>query len=233
MFRGVGNYIAYNDNCNDFVLSWRNNVWSQQAWRARQHLYCDQPQFRAFGEGFRAGYQDVASGGSGCVPALPPRRFWTWRYQTAEGQAKVAAWFAGFPHGASAAEEEGAGNWRDIQVSHLIEMQYSPEFQRGACPPQASCHDVYYAPPNAAGGEMLGEHPVDQPPGTENQQPLPAAPPLDAETRVHDRGNRMQSPEGWSMVPSHGAPGNPTLKPSTINRWPAADVAYAPLGGLQ
>jgi hypothetical protein len=90
-------------------------------------------------------YLRVVSGGSGCVPPLPPREYWSWKYQTAEGQAKVAAWFDGFTYGAQAADEEGAGMWQDIQVSHLIEAQYSPEFQRGECPPR----DVHPAPRRA------------------------------------------------------------------------------------
>ena len=56
-FQGLGNYIAYNDTCNDFILGYRNTVWAQRAWRNQQYMFCDQPQFKAFGEGFRAGYE--------------------------------------------------------------------------------------------------------------------------------------------------------------------------------
>ena len=63
LMEGVENYLSYNDSCDEAILNWRNHCWSWQAWRARQQLFVDQPQFYAFGEGFRAGYQDVASGG--------------------------------------------------------------------------------------------------------------------------------------------------------------------------
>ena len=131
VFRGVRDYLDYSDGANDFVLGWRNSVWANQAWHERRHLYVDQPQFGAFGAGFRAGYADVAGGGNGCPPPLPPRKYWSWQYQTPEGQAKVTAWFSGYPHGARAAEEEQAGQFQNIQVSYLIEQQYSPEFQNG------------------------------------------------------------------------------------------------------
>ncbi len=56
----------------------------------------------------------VADGSDGCTPSFPPNTYWGWRYQSAEGQAKVAAWFSGYPHGARAAEEDGVGNWTQI-----------------------------------------------------------------------------------------------------------------------
>jgi hypothetical protein len=124
----VKDYCRYNDNTNDFVMGWRNSVWARQAWHAQKELFVDHPQFHAFGEGFRDGYISVASGGNGCPPPVPPRRYWNWRYQTPEGQAQVAAWWEGFPYGARAADVDGAGLYQQIQVSHSIEVQYSPDF---------------------------------------------------------------------------------------------------------
>lgn len=133
--QGLNNYLAYNDNCNDMVMGWRNSVWATQAWHNQKQNFANHPESRAFGDGFRDGYQGVASGGGGCPPPVPPRRYWTWKYQTPEGQCKVAAWFEGYSYGAAAAEEDGAGYFQDIQVSHAIETQYSPEFQAGKFPP--------------------------------------------------------------------------------------------------
>ncbi len=133
-FRGLRENLQYNDGMNDFVMGWRNSAWARQAWNERKSMYVNEPQFVTFGQGFRDGYADVAGGANGCVPGLPPRRYWTWKYQTGEGQAKVAAWFAGYPYGAQAAQEDGAGHFQQIQVSHLIEAQYSPEFRNGICP---------------------------------------------------------------------------------------------------
>src|SRR5688500_1495605 len=75
---GLENTLTYNDTTNDFVMGWRNSVWARQAWEERKSQFTDQPQFYSFGEGFRDGYESVASGGNGCPPAIPPRKFWTW-----------------------------------------------------------------------------------------------------------------------------------------------------------
>ena len=131
MFTSIHDYIAYNDACNDFVIGWRNEVWAKQSWHENKDCVADRPHLKHFGEGYQAGYRDVASGGSGCPPVLPPRCYWAWHYQSPEGQAKVAAWFEGYPHGAATAERDNAGGWQEIQVSHQIETQYSPEFQDG------------------------------------------------------------------------------------------------------
>jgi hypothetical protein len=131
VFRGVSDYIAYNDACNDFVIGWRNEVWARQSWHENKACFADQAYLRDFGQGYRDGYMSVAAGGNGCPPPIPPRCYWSWHYQSGEGQGKVAAWFAGFPHGAAAAERDNAGEWQEIQVSHHIHTQYSPEFQDG------------------------------------------------------------------------------------------------------
>lgn len=168
-FRGLRENLQYNDSMNDFVMGWRNSAWARQAWNERKWMHVDEPQFISFGQGFRDGYADVAGGANGCVPPLPPRSFWTWKYQTGEGQAKVAAWFAGYPYGARAAQEDGAGNFQQIQVSHLIEAQYSPEFQAGKCP---GCDPATM--PNSPIQEVLpGNAPVEQIPAPAPQSPTP------------------------------------------------------------
>lgn len=132
--QGVRNVIAYNDCTDDFVASWRGGAWAVKAWHRDSHQFADRPHFRAFGDGYRQGYKDVVLGSNGCPPPLPPRKYWSWKYQTAEGQGKVAAWFDGYPHGARAAEQDGAGNWLEIQVSQPIQTQYSQEFRNPSLP---------------------------------------------------------------------------------------------------
>ena len=132
--KGINNYLEYNDDSNDFVMGWRNEVWARQAGHEQKQFFDGHQERGAFGAGFRDGYMDVASGGNGCPPGVPPRKYWTWKYQTPEGQAKVAAWFEGYPHGARVADEQGAGSFQDIQVSYAIENQYSSEFQAGGVP---------------------------------------------------------------------------------------------------
>lgn len=175
--QGVRDVVQYNDVCDDFVVGWRNYVWANQAWHAAKPAYGGQTYLKDFGEGFRAGYRDVAAGGHGCPPPLPPRKYWSWKYQSPEGQGKVAAWFEGYPHGAATAEQECAGNWRQIQVSHVIEDQYSPEFEQAQIPRADGTPFPQPAPgamldPRIRPTEML-PGPSGMPPGQMPPQPAP------------------------------------------------------------
>lgn len=116
--------LRYNESWNDWVISQRNAAWSARAWHLRKHHFCREKYLDDFCAGFRAGYMDVASGSNGCTPAFPPQDYWGWKYQSAEGQGRVAAWFAGYPHGARAAEEDGVGHFSQIQMSSGIYNEY-------------------------------------------------------------------------------------------------------------
>lgn len=124
-FSGASHQLSYNSGWNEFVQGYRNSVWSAKAWNSRKNQFCGEKYLHDFSIGFRAGYEDVAAGSNGCTPAFPPREYWSWKYQSAEGQAKVAAWFSGYPHGARAAEEDGVGNWTQIQTSTNIQSEYA------------------------------------------------------------------------------------------------------------
>ncbi|GIW91314.1 MAG: hypothetical protein KatS3mg109_1746 [Pirellulaceae bacterium] len=216
--QGVREYIAYNDMTNDFVLNWRNSAWASQAWHMRKWQFVDQPYFREFGEGFRAGYIDVANGGNGCTPALPPRKYWNWRYQTAEGQAKVAAWFAGYPHGARAAEEDGAGLFSQIQVSELLRKEY----QLGHQPPYKSPlffhNPENWCPPD----QMPGEPQPHEDPGPAGQS-QPAKPPAVDAPASQPTSLLMPKPEPATQPPVVTPPSALWAAPSAANTQPAED----------
>jgi len=127
--------LRYNDSWSEWVVSQRNAAWAARAWHLRKHHFCNEKYLDDFCAGFRAGYLDVASGGNGCTPALPPQEYWGWKYQSAEGQARVAAWFAGFPHGARAAEEDGVGHFSQIQMSSTTYNEYQQAGFAGAATP--------------------------------------------------------------------------------------------------
>lgn len=120
-FAGLSNSLDYNECCDDFVLGYRNSAWSARAWHERKDCFQKEAYLYHFRDGFRQGYEDVASGGNGCTPAFPPRSYWSWKFQSPEGQLRVSAWFAGYPHGARAAEEDGLGNYGQIQMSCQME----------------------------------------------------------------------------------------------------------------
>jgi hypothetical protein len=86
--------------------------------------------------------------------------YWNWCYQSAEGQARVAAWFAGFPHGAQAAEEDGVGMWNQIQTSSSIQKQY---VEHNLMPSQYN--GQYPVPPFDRNRSLLG-------PGVQGDMPM-------------------------------------------------------------
>ena len=135
---GINNSLEYNECCNDFMIGFRNSAWSARAWQARKHCYKCQRYQNDFKAGFRAGYEDVASGGNGCTPTFPPRTYWGWKYQSPEGQLKVAAWFQGYPMGAKAAEQDGLGYHHEIQMCSEMEQACQACQQATAIPMEAA-----------------------------------------------------------------------------------------------
>lgn len=161
----VRDQVAYNDNTDSFVLGWRNHVWSKKAWYQHEEMFCGHPYQKDLGKGFRSGYVAVANGGSGCPPLLPPREYWSWRYQSPEGQAKAAAWFEGYPLGAAAAEKDGIANWGFIQTSYTA----------GSKSPQAREYYKKYVE-NKQAAESAGEEVPAAPDNMDWLDPAPAIP---------------------------------------------------------
>ncbi len=122
---GMQNNWSYNSGWNDMVSGYRNRAWSARAWNIRKCNFPEQRHNHEFAQGFRDGYQAIADGSDGCTPAFPPRKYWSWRYQSPEGQQKVASWYSGYPQGARAAEEDGVGYFTQIQTSSGIQREYA------------------------------------------------------------------------------------------------------------
>lgn len=139
---GAQHSWQYNRYWNDGMMSYRQKCMATKAWHSRKHCYANQKYLKDFSRGFKAGYMDVAAGRDGCTPAFPPREYWGWKYQSSEGQARVAAWFSGYPQGAMAAEKEGVGNWTQIQTSRAIQSEY---VEHGRMPTEYN--GVYPVPP--------------------------------------------------------------------------------------
>jgi hypothetical protein len=128
---GAKDHWSYSGGWNEMMMGYRNEAWANKSWHARKHQFCSERHLHEFCEGFRAGYAAVADGSDGCTPAFAPRQYWGWKYQSAEGQEKVASWYAGYPHGARAAEEDGIGNWTQIQTSMNVQQQFADQGMLG------------------------------------------------------------------------------------------------------
>jgi hypothetical protein len=116
--------ISSNGEWHEMVSVLRNRSYSAKAWHKRKHHFRKHLYIHDLCAGFRAGYEAVANGEGECTPAFAPQKYWSWEYQSAEGQMRTAAWFEGFPHGCRAAEEDGANNWTQLQMSSGLQAQY-------------------------------------------------------------------------------------------------------------
>lgn len=122
------------DHHDEVMISMKNRYKAYKAWKhVRKHCdNIDEPWH--FGHGFKKGYYDVALGGNGCPPALPPRRYWSVWYQSNQGHYKQHRWFDGYEYGALAAEKAGIADLNYINISNRIlhdqpiaETSYSQE----------------------------------------------------------------------------------------------------------
>lgn len=118
------NSILSTGTASECIEAHRNESCARKAWFRREHNFCDQPYLNDFRDGFIAGYVAILDGKPGCPPAIPPKAYWGWGSQSAEGQARMQAWFAGYPYGVQAAKDDGVNQWNALQMSPQFEQKY-------------------------------------------------------------------------------------------------------------
>lgn len=105
-------------NLNEFKIDQRNHALARRAWNCVKDVYRDIEFPSDFAAGFKQAYVDVASGGNGCPPVLPPRSYWTVDYASPEGHRRTQTWFEGYKYGATVAEQDGIGVWITLPTGH-------------------------------------------------------------------------------------------------------------------
>ncbi len=95
------------------VTDWRDFVWGKRAFFKRYGRDASGP----FMDGFLEGYHDMLQGGDGCLPVVPPRKYWSWKYQSAGGAETVNDWFDGYSAGVTAAKEDGLAEISKIPIA--------------------------------------------------------------------------------------------------------------------
>lgn len=105
---------------------YRERVWAHRAFNLE---YRHMPRkFREhFRKGFVEGYCNVCNGGDGFIPAMPPRDYWGYEYQSSDGAQCVSSWFEGYPEGVAAARKYNAGKNADIYISSMAERAIQQE----------------------------------------------------------------------------------------------------------
>jgi hypothetical protein len=69
-----------------------------------------------FEAGFKAGF--VAAATANCqVPAVPPPKYWSAKYQCSEGQVFIQNWFRGYQCGLASADSQGYSQFNQVPVS--------------------------------------------------------------------------------------------------------------------
>ena len=121
--RAIDDHIAYCEPIDDACANTHARIAAHHVWWQKRHELClpDDPHRHHFKSGFIDGFFNVATGGNGCVPAVPPRRYWKSCYETPEGHCKINAYFQGYPIGAQVAFQ--LGYFRSQRVPTSIPAQ--------------------------------------------------------------------------------------------------------------
>lgn len=106
--------------------NYRERVWAHRAFN-QQYGHMPRKFREHFRKGFVEGYCNVCNGGDGYIPAMPPKDYWGYEFQSADGAECVSAWFDGFPEGVAAARKANAGKNADMYISNMIERAVQQE----------------------------------------------------------------------------------------------------------
>lgn len=195
--------LRQHEALDEFMVHHRNRVMAARAWYRQKRCFDGHHHHDELKEGFIDGYMAVAEGGDGCLPAIAPRKYWGWQYQSADGQRAVNAWFAAYPHGAKAAEQHGIGHWSEIR-------------------PVGAVHSTP-AHPGPSGGDVE----IVPTPFVEQEGTLPAPPDPSASTgSVLDAPAQAETPQGGGsrteQVEAPSGPGRGDAAPDLASSFGAA-----------
>ncbi|MCC9657838.1 hypothetical protein [Rhodopirellula halodulae] len=152
---GLQSKLTRSDCIDDFMVSHRNKVMATKAWLRHAHCYKNHRHMKDLRKGFIDGYIDVATGGSGCTPAVVSPHYWGWKHQSGDGQSAVNAWFEGFPLGVKAAEEDGIAFYNQIRIQTPTRPAHPP--MTGSMAPTPAAAPVVTTPTALPPGIQLGE----------------------------------------------------------------------------
>ena len=190
---------------NDTLICTRNEVDAWHAWKYYRTACPDESWYpHHYGKGFRAGYRDVANGGDGCPPTLPPSCYWSVCYQNPAGQQKVQEWFRGFVFGANAARVDGVADYNQIMTSERL---------FGRCGPQTSPSNVHYVDHGSgwsSDGSSMSPSPTPTPMQTYPDEP-PGAPGAEIPVEPYFPEPTPQSPPGQTPTGPQALTPNPAV----------------------
>ena len=66
-------------------------------------------------DGFEQAFEDIAEGGKGVLPPVPPSKYWKEKYRCPEGAAKVEEWYSGYHSGVQHAFMKGVQHCNHVR----------------------------------------------------------------------------------------------------------------------
>lgn len=175
-------------------------------------------------DGFQQAYIDIANGGSGECPPVPPPRYWNTFYRSSCGEKYAERWFDGYRAGAAMANIE-LGKLRTVHASYDWQMPERGKFagadhcipnngcQSGQCDPRVGAP----TPPNFVcrpGMGMMGDSP-QVPVGPGMMPQMPYVPPTQGFDPTMMAPN--QPLPNYGMAPGYGPPSNgPQPAPNAV-----------------
>ncbi|MDA1017887.1 MAG: hypothetical protein O3A00_25945, partial [Planctomycetota bacterium] len=110
---GLGSYWTPRD---DFTVERLAHKCFDHAWE--DYLaHCSRPPSKHFRNGFEDAFDEIADGGDGVIPPIPPKKYWNTYYRSPEGKFYAQQWFNGYQVGVDMARAAGLDNMRQIATS--------------------------------------------------------------------------------------------------------------------
>tara|TARA_R110002111_G_scaffold256979_2_gene324593 strand:- start:71511 stop:72503 length:993 start_codon:yes stop_codon:yes gene_type:complete len=186
---------------------------------------CQDKPSKAFRDGYREAYVDIALGESGEVPPVPPEEYWAAHYRTAAGYQEIQEWFTGYKLGAEHAWADGRYEFNQIATPYSLAGWDQPQSDYG------NGNADYYQnfPQPEANSNYAPRSPntvLPPPPTTQTDRPLFTVPQRNVPKPVQ-AAPQMKQPQAPPVLPRQQIRNQPPIvapKPP-LQSQPAAPAA--------
>jgi len=137
------------------------------AWKAAADVPRHGFHARHFSRGWKRGYFDVSRGSDGRPPLIPPKAYWSFKYQNPAGEEVVQTWYAGYQQGAATAMAAGVRE-RNF-VPNGVDAGYVPPIAVDASAHEVDQEPIYQEqiappPPDGPIAQAAKPHSLPDPP---------------------------------------------------------------------
>lgn len=180
---------------------------TKQAWC--EFNSCHQQYFtRDYSSGWKAGFYDVATGGSGCPPVIAPKKYWKPPVFVEYDPSRRDDWYCGFQDGAAYAKTQ--------PDHHYLKVFLSP---RKSCPVQTDLHPQVQGEPVDFPMEHLQMAPGEPDDVIQILPPVQGSAPAAVDPAVPSQPEVQEPPEGPAPTPTNNYeedPASAVLQPVPV-----------------